>query len=428
MDRIRHLAWALGVLCLLAPMRAARASAPPSEVAQLLDRALPREQRVELRYLRHLGWRFERDASVREVVVDGGHPCRYPTLEAAQAAGALRIRVPASFDAAAARAFGPRLAAIADGVASRCAYQHKLAPALKRSVARFEAIEAAGKFEFPKLFELINSPFWGLRLPESSWTAVDGVYVAYGSSARALEDVWQRGGVAECYTSQWLAILGAQYELYGRRWFEQSFAPDELRIGKPSKIKSGTLGRATVGTGRYDYRALLMGPAEQRLDPFAALAKHGPLAYAGIVGVMRNSDREGAQMNENWTIVEVSPAAAAQLGEHGGWLFLKREATKAWKHVNASMPSAKPMRLLAEPSGEAARAIDRILAQPAFSEVTVYVHPYGRTTFADLVRDKFVEDDSPPEFYVYQHGRESLLYRRYHRAWKARCSLHGICR
>ncbi len=429
MPRLPTVLLAIAVLACLAtaapaaePVRAA-----PSEVAHLLDRVLPRAQRVELRYLRHLGWRFERDPSLRTVVVDGGHPCRHESLAAAQAAGALRIRVPASFDEAAARAFGPRLAAIADGVASRCAYQHKLAPALDRAVARFEAIEATGKYEFPMLFELVGSPFWGLRLPESAWTAVDGVYVAYGSSARALEAVWQRGGVAECYTGQWLAVFGAQYELYGRRWFERSFAPHELRIGKPSKIKSGSVGRATIGAGPYDYRNLVIPPADQRRDALITLAEHGPLAYAGTVGIMRNTDLEGSQMNENFTILAVTPAAVEQFARDGGVRFLKREAARAWTHVNASMPG-KPLRHFAEPTGAAAEAIDRILGQPAFSGVTVYVHPYGRMTFEELVRDKFKEDDTPPEFLIYRHGRESLLYRRYHRAWKARCARGGVCR
>lgn len=396
------------------------------EVAQLLDRVLTRDQRVELRYLLHLGWRFERDPGVQQVVVDGGHPGRHATLAQAQAAGALRVRVPTSFGESEARAFGPRLAAIADGIPSRLAYQHKLAPALRRAVDRFNAIEATGRYQFPKLFELINSPFWGVRLPESAWTNVDGVYVAYGSSARALESIWTRGGVAECYTGQWLAMFGAQYELYGPRWFEQVFPPNHLQIGKPSAIKPSPIGRATAGAGPYDYRNLVIPPADQRKDAWLTLAPHGPMAYIGIVGVMRNSVQEGAGMNENWILTSITPAAVKQIQDWGGFHGLKRKATEVWTHLNASIGG--PLRRFTEPTGEAKAAIDAILAEPAFAETEVYVHPYGIVNLAWLVRDKFAEDDTPPVFTIYRYGRESMLYRRYRRAWKLRCLTHGLCR
>ena len=169
----------------------------------------------------------------------------------------------------------------------------------------------------------------------------------------------------------------------------------------------------------------------EQQDAFLTLAPHGPMAYVGIVGVMRNTNPDGAQMNENWTIVEVSQAAIDQLAKGGGSRFLSSQTAEIWKLLNASMPG-RPWHSLRHiaggPKGAAAQAIDKILAQPAFAEVTVYVHPYGRLSFGDLVRDKFPEDETHPEFLIYRHGRESLLYRRYHRAWKARCSRTGICR
>ncbi|MDF1699702.1 MAG: hypothetical protein P1V36_00890 [Planctomycetota bacterium] len=398
------------------------------EVARLLDGAVPFAQRCELRYLLHLGWRFERDATVKDVVVEGGHPGRYRTIARAHAAGALRVRVPASFDAAAARAFGPRLVAMADGIPSRLAYQHKLAPALRRSAARFMKLEAAGRYEFPKLFELVNSPFWGLRLPETSWTAIDGVYVAYGSSARALESIWARGAVAECYTGQWLAIFGAHYELYGPRWFERVFAANDLQIGKPSAIKTSPIGHTTSARGRFDYRALVIPRADQYgKDAWLVLAPHGPMAFIGLTGIMRNTDPEGGQMNENWVITKMSPAAVEAIRAGGGQSYLQAQAAKIWALINKSMGGG-PLRVLQEPSGREVPAVEALLAQPAFAETWVYVHPHGVINFAELMRNKFIADDTPPEFLLYRTGRESLLYRRYHRAWLARCGTGGPCR
>ncbi|MDA1194464.1 MAG: hypothetical protein O2894_04705 [Planctomycetota bacterium] len=408
------------VSVLLHPARSARADDAPSvgEVALLMDAALPLEQRCELRYLLHLGWRFVRDPGVNEVVVDGGWPCRFRTLERAQAAGALTIRVPTAFGANGARTLGPRLAAIADAPASRCAYQHRLAPALRRGIGRYVEGTESGRYQFPKLFDLVHSPVWGLRLPEHEWTKHDRVYHATYSSRAAMEALWRRGGIVECYTGQWLAIFGGQYELYGGPWFDEVFAPGDLQIGAPEPIKPSPLGRTTRGEGPYPYRALLIPESQRSEDAVLSLAPYGPMAFVGLSGIMENQSAN-ERTNENFVVTQVSPAALQALVDGGGLSFLRAGATKVWEHVNASVGL---IRLLSEPSGEHLAAIDRILASPAFSEIWVYVHPLGIVTFADLVRGKFNDTDSPVEFRFYLYGREDFLYRRYHAAWKARCA------
>jgi len=435
--RFRHAALALplvgtlllGALLVGTPLvgacRSARAAdevpvqAQPSagEVARLLDGVLPLDQRCELRYLLHLGWRFERDASVKDVVVAGGRPCRYRTLARAQAAGSLRIQVPSSFGAVEARALGARLAEIADGRGSRCAYKHKVAPAVQRAVKRFDRGVETGRYQFPELFDLVHSPWWAWRLPEPQWEKRGRVYVATTSAARALESIWSRGAIAECYAGQWLAVFGTQYELYGREAFDEAFAPEDLQIGAPQQIKPAPVGRYTRGKGPYPWRGLLIPLADQRKDPILVLGPHGPMAFVGLTGIMRNQDRD-VTTNENFLIARMSPAALKQLVDGGGLAFLRREARAIWSHVN---PCAGFLRL-GGPKGEHAREVDRILAQPAFSEVWVYGHPHGIVPFAFLVRKMFSESSSPVEFMLYLHGREDFLYQRYRRVWKARCA------
>ncbi len=400
-----------------APAAEPAAKTGASDVAHLLDRVLSRDLRCELRYLRHLGWRFTRDATVKEVVIAAGRPCKSRTLARAQAAGALRILVPADFDEAGARALGKRLTAIADGRGSRCAYKHKLAPAIRRAVARYDRGVERSQYEFPELFDLVHSPFWALRLPEPQWEKRGAVYVATTSAAGAMEAVWRRGAIVECYAGQWMGVFGTQYELYGREAFDEAFAPGDLVLGAPQQIKSAPIGSLTKGRGPYDWRGLLIPRADQGKDPILALAPHGPMAFVGLTGIMRNQDG-GDATNENFLVAGMSPAALKQLVAGGGFAFLGRETQKVWEHVNACSGFLR----LGSPTGAHAQAIDRILAQPAFSEVFVYGHPHGIVTFEFLTRKMFQTSSSPVEFLFYLHGREDFLYRRYHRVWKARCA------
>src|SRR5262245_14910169 len=67
---------------------------PQATALARLDAVLSVEDRATARFLDHLGWRFVRDPSVREVLVHGGTPCRRADVAEAKAAGDLVIRIP----------------------------------------------------------------------------------------------------------------------------------------------------------------------------------------------------------------------------------------------------------------------------------------------------------------------------------------------
>ncbi len=60
----------------------------------------------------------------------------------------------------------------------------------------------------------------------------------------------------------------------------------------------------------------------------------------------------------------------------------------------------------------------QLLAEPLFTELMIYVHPFGNIPLADIVRKKLDKVDTPLELVIYTHGREDGLYQRYRKAFK----------
>jgi hypothetical protein len=62
-----------------------------------------------------------------------------------------------------------------------------------------------------------------------------------------------------------------------------------------------------------------------------------------------------------------------------------------------------------------------MLADPAFSEFIVYVHPFGNMSIVDIVHKKLKQGSTPISVSLYTHGREDAFFRRYRDAVRARC-------
>jgi len=389
----------------------------------LFEQALTPESFCELRFLLHLGWQFQQDADVTELTVHGGRPLALPTLPAAQAAGYLRIKLPIGFDIEGARRFEPSVALLADGGASRCAYKHKIVVATRQAAERLQAMTKAGRYVFPHLIEIWDSPWFRMRFPTDEWVVKRDAetnkvrsYAANRSAAEAMRAFLERGANAECYVGQSICCYTQQYMLYGHEWFDEAWAPLDLWVGQPRHIKDSPLGRYTRSDPAYRWRVLLLDRDAQRADPALGLAKFGPGAFAGVSGIVMNQV-PGVTSNENFVIVSASQRAVDQLVAGGGLASFLRPAQEAWRHMNASKGIFKSRRS----KQVAARRIDQIYSTPIFKEIQVYVHPYGIVDFASLFKKKMQVADTPTRVVIYQYGREDFCYQRYRASFKQRC-------
>jgi hypothetical protein len=398
----------------------ARASEPPAARSDpqatalaRLDATLSPDDRATVRFLEHLGWRFVPDASVREVVAHGGAPCRRKDLDEARAAGDLVIRIPASAPLDAAR-LGARLREIADGTSSRCAYQLRLAPAVREATRKLAEAEDRGDLSFPKLLG-ITSPWWRFEPPMPEWASRENLWEANGSPAGAIEAVYSKPGLAECYSAQWIAVFAAQYELYGKEFFDAAFKPEEVAVGPPDDVLTKTtFGKVSKDMVAYARWALLIGPEDAQVDATISLARHGPAAFVGLTGIVRDA-RGGERANQNFVVVSVSPRVSDSLVGCGTPTFYEASCaatehlgTRLGRLASASVRRQQRDRLKA------------YLEQPLFSEFIVYVHPFGVVPLGEVVLSEMEKIEGPVHVMLYLHGREDAFFQRYRQAWRAR--------
>jgi len=400
---------------------AAADGAPSQSIYQtrmlaLFEQALTPEQYCELRFLLHLGWRFQQDLKVEKLTVFGGRPCAKPTLAEVQAAGFLLIKLPVGFDLEGARAFGRSVGLLADSGANRCAYKHKIAVATRRATERLRALTDSGRYVFPHLLEIWESPWFRLNFPVDEWVKQDKVWVGNRSAADAMKAFLERGATAECYVGQALCCYTQQYELYGHDWFDRVWHPKDIWVGQPRHIKDSPVGRYTRSEIPYRWRALLLDREAQRRDPALGLAVFGPLAFVGLSGIVLNQV-PGVQSNENFVIVSATQRAVDQMVAGGGLRVFVPPAIEAWKLMNGTKGIFKSRRS----RRRAQRRIDEIFSTPIFKEIKVYGHPYGVVDFAYLFKKKMQVADTPTRVVIYTYGREEFCFQRYRAAFKQRC-------
>ncbi|MHC5011210.1 MAG: hypothetical protein ACYTG6_09700 [Planctomycetota bacterium] len=397
---------------------AARADAPgPASAADRLAAVLSPEARLELAFLQHLGWRLVWDEGVGEITVLGGVPCYRRSLESAHAGGDLRILVPPGVDDAALRTFGGRLAAIADAPPSRCAFKQKIHVAARRAARKLTAITERGGYGFPRIL-FVNDPFFRLRPPQPPWKASENgrVFHPATSSAEAIEVIYERGGLAECYAGQLTAIWATQYELYGAEWFDEVFATEEVALGRPDDFHATALGQYARMDVEHRWRALLIVGEDQEKDPGLVLANYGPKAFSGLTGIVMDQNLEDSGANQNFMIVSVSPRAVEQMRANDGFAYL----TELSRRAHAQMERAGGMFTSRCVREACERKIDEIFTSPVFTEIWVYVHPFGILTMGELFRREMEQDGVPVFIIFYAHGLEEALYQKFRAAFKAK--------
>ena len=365
----------------------------------------------ELHFLEHLGWRFTGATGINDVQVLGGTPCQRDSLRAAQAAGDLRVLIPAGISDEALKAFGLRLPALSDSMPSLGAYNHRLAIAVKRATEKLTAASDVDRYVFPKVL-VLDSPWWQLHPPEPEWVEVEKLWHPQGSPARAIEAFYTRDATAECYVGQLVALWATQYELLGPQWFDEAYRTDEIWIGRPTLVENVPFSWHRDTPGYHRRRGLYILGARQNEDPGAVLGELGHIALAGRCGIIQNQD-DGYFCNENFVIVSATPRAAAQLRLKGGFRYVAEQTQEA-------LSLHKSTKNLLAPGDEIfrkEREVERILAQPVFAEIMVYIHPFGVVPLREIVEKKLKHKTAAIEISLYSSGRDYAFYLRYRISW-----------
>lgn len=424
-----HTHRALPLTCLLAlvacgtGLRAARAgepagdALPPPRTAPFearLDRALTPAQQAERAFLEHMGWRFVRDPVVTTITVAGGSPARRADLASAHAAGDLRILFPSEVTESDIVRFGASLSEVADSLATRGAWQFLVAPAVERATARLAANEARGAWTFPQ-WGLWNAPLFSMDPPQPAWVRRGLICCARAKPAAAIEAFYTERASTECYVGQTVAAYAIQYEVYGPAWFDAVFAPEEIAIGQVEKFHETPLGKSMAAPEGYPWRALFLRPADAGEDPGVVLGRLGPLAFAGLTGILMDQGGTG-RSRQNFTLVSVSAAAAEAFARGGGFATVAvrtRELLELEHLERAPFVTGETLSI------GRARAL-AILADPMFREVRLFIHPFGVITLGAMLDRLRKRDRSAVELVPYTEAREDTFFQRYRQAWKAR--------
>ena len=396
------------------PTRAAGTASATPTLPALLDRASTPAQRAERAFLEHLGWRFESDPAASKIIVVGGTPCRRSDLASAQAAGDLRIRVPAAVTSEELARFVGTLPEVTDSVASRCAWQLLVAPAADRAIRRLSENEARGFWTFPH-WALWNAPVFSMDPPRSQWVRKGRIVQAREKPSAAIEAFYTERASTECYVGQALAAYAIQYELYGPRWFDEVFAPDEIALGQVQYFHETPLGRSMNVSEDYPWRALFFRPSDAEEDPGVVLGRLGPLAFTGLTGILMDQNGTGLS-NENFTFASVSAAAVEVLVKNGGFAFIAERTQEL-----LALERATHTLFVTGPDLTANRKeVNRLLSNPVFRGILLHIHPYGVVPLGEIVDRMRRRDRVALEVVLYKEAREDTFFQRYREAWKAR--------
>jgi len=406
----RLLLAAVAILLLAAPGAEAGGSSTPAALRARFDALLTPEQRAELAFLEHEGWRIVPDAKVPSITIQGGRPCDREDLAAAHAAGDLQILVPPSAGDDDIRTLGERLPALADSIPTRCAHQLRLAPAVAAATRKLSENTERGWYIFPQMF-MFDSLTFKMLPPEPEWVWDKWLCVAKAAPSDAISSFYDRRVTAECYVGQWIALYAIQYEVFGEPLFDEAFRPEEFTLGRPGDQSEGPIGKYVLGDHSQGWRVMLIPPSEWRGDMGLTLARHGPQAFVGASGVVENV-QEDLDTNDNMVIVSVSRRANQLMLDNGGFAYLQKLTERIWEIHRTGRRGYTP----GASGGEAPKLIAKELEDPIFSEIMVYVHPYGVVPLGEVVEKRIGHTHRPMKVRLYDNGVADFFYRRYHDA------------
>lgn len=367
--------------------------------------------------LRELGWRL-RPVSSGEVEIHAGAPCERADLAAAQAAGDLRVEVPAGLDRRARDRLHDELLA---HPASVCAYDFALGAATRRAVDRLVANRGFG-------FTAVQLGWIGFGASGSArdgWRPISLFGRGYrprGANSRAIEGFYSGQVRGECGLGRQIAQYATQAELYGMDGFDAEFDADEIVIGTFNRLhstRSILLGRS-AGRFTHDGRAV-------------AAARQGRQAFVGRPGFVfhvfeRSSLDDINNQAENFVVYDVDTRAADALRKHGGFEFYNRRNREIWRLARSLQPyrSKRFFERLLYQRDPALRAslpidaqqtiarLDTELADPFYRGFEIYVHKQGvKPVGFHIVRLLDRNPRTPFRIELALHNLETTLLQRY---------------
>lgn len=374
-----------------------------------------------------LGWRFHEEARLSAPRIEAGAPCMRASLEAAQAAGDLRVAVPRGFDTA---GLGALYRTLFAHPATTCAYAFRLGDATRRAVDKLVANDGYR-------FTALQAGWIGFGVGGSArdgWRPIASFgrgYVPRDGNWRAIEGFYQGHVRTECGVGRQVAQYAAQAELYGPRGFDAAFAADELVIGRWHVLNrsDSVLQGARAGAYTRD------GDARQA----SALGRQ---AFVGVPGFLEHTlprrylDDVNNQA-QNFVVYDVDDAAAAALRAQGGFAHFNEKMRGAWEASRVFPQVRHPhhfQRLLlegdgslreglSEPERSALARIDALLGDAFFTGFRVYVHHEGVRPLRDHVVRMLDRNPRTPFHVAFAlHNVHTTLRDRYMDFLRAECA------
>lgn len=375
--------------------------------------------------LTELGWRID-VADIAEPVVHGGPVCERADLAQAQAAGDLRVQIPARWSDAQRDSV---LQDLFEDPATVCAYAFPLGQAARRAATRLEANDG---FRFSAL-QLGWIGFGARGAQAQGWAGFRSFgrgYQPVAGNSAALDAFYTGRVRAECGVGRQVAQLATQRELYGDAAFDAEFAPGELSIGTFLTLHQTD----SILLGRHAGRFFADGKARRT-------AQRGRQAFVGAPGFIEHVfDRQYLDdinnQAENFMVVDVGDAAARALRTHGGFAHYDAVNRRIWT-LATQLPGPGPRRferLLIERDPIARREVpeekrallaelDALLDDPFYREFLIYVHPRGiRPIGFHVARLLDRNPRTPFAIELGLHNLHTTLYRRWIDARLRQCA------
>lgn len=367
--------------------------------------------------LEEFGWRFiatQEDAPR----IEPGTPCDRDTLAKAQAAGDLRVFVPAGLDASARERLHARLFA---HPATTCAFGFRLGDATRRAVDKLLANEG---FRFSAL-QVGWIGFGPTGARRDGWTSVASFGRAYQpreGNWRAIEAFYAGQVRGECGVGRQVAQYATQAELYGREGFDAEFDADEIVIGTFKRLR--TTRSILLGSSAGEF--VRDGVAE-------AASRDGRQAFMGLPGFIyhvfdRSKLDDLNNQAENFVVYDLSAPAAAALRTHQGFEHYNQRNREIWslaRTMEARRVRRFFERLLYERDPQLRAALspadrdvlermDAELADPFYGGFRVYVHRQGvKPVGFHIARLLDRNPRTPFRIELALHNVHTTLYERY---------------
>ncbi|MBC7693300.1 MAG: hypothetical protein H7222_16165 [Methylotenera sp.] len=428
---------------------AATASGSSPEEELLLQGATP-EQACSFQYLKRLGWRV----ASGELEVTDGNPCEDDSLAESLAQDKLTIKVPANLRPMERQSALEEIVRLTHGSKSMCAYKHLIRNSVLRAT---QQLGANARYEFSrhkmkkdrKGVEYDDGKLISMGLFTRGWKKSKtekghfGFEVS-GKPSRAIDAFYHSSIHGDCAVGIQMAQYATQYELYGKKDFNQAFDSGEIVIGDWEFLGKTHSALQTSDISTIDQKA-------------AEVSKLGQEALVGLSGYINNvngwdSLDDKADQAENFVITSVSAQAGRNLRTAGGFAKYDVLNVKIWQllvqanQLGDLVPEIADLRqqiARAEYVGESTQAlqnsvtriegsdsmiaplraqVNELFKDEVYTDIKVYVHPLGIMNFAQhLTRLARMNPRTPYTFNIHPDTTNADLFGRHANYFISEC-------